>query len=110
MKKRYSLFLPLILFVVLYACTAEPNTDWKVKIENKTRDNLVCVLGYNYPDLSLSFIDKKAILAKGEQFEIEVCRSKVIEHIGLMQKRECGISTIKDGNMLMLIVFDKINW
>ena len=105
-------FVCLILFSVFIACKSGSSDENKIRIENKTNKNIACVLGYNYPDLSLGFINKKALFSKTELHDSYVLSSeveqgskpKVIDTLGLC-KKEVWDNTIKH-SMLMLFVFD----
>jgi len=67
--------------------------------------NVVCLLGYNYPDLSFGFTSKEAIMAKMKMFEISANQTKEIDTLGLCD-REVWDDKIKH-SMLMLFVLDK---
>ena len=96
----------LFIFSLYFARCTQSSTDvGKVKVENKLTKNTVCILGYNYPDLSFKFTSKQAIMAKVSQFEIDANQDKTIDTIGLC-KKEVWDDKIKH-SMLMLFVFDK---
>lgn len=100
-----------LLFIVTFSlllagCKSSSTTDDNIRISNKTDKNIVCLLGYNYPDLSFNFTSKQAILAKMDKFEVDGGQSKAIDTLGLCNK-EIWDKHIKDGSMLMLFVFDK---
>ena len=105
-------FVCLLLFSFFLACKSGSSDENKIRIENKTNKNVVCVLGYNYPDLSLNFIDKKAVFSKTELHDSYVLSNeveqggtpKVIDTLGLC-KKSVWDNTIKH-SMLMLFVFD----
>jgi hypothetical protein len=110
MKK--SLFFIGVISLLIVGCKSNSPGGDNIKIENKFNKNIICVLGYNYPNLSLDFINKKALQAKTElhdsyvmSSEIEVGTTKVIDTLGLCNK-EIWNKTIKH-SMLMLFVFDK---
>lgn len=92
--------------LLLIGCKRNSATDDNVRISNKTSKNIVCLLGYNYPDLSFSFTNKQVVLAKMDKFEVDGGQSKAIDTLGLCNK-EIWDKHIKDGSMLMLFVFDK---
>ncbi len=101
--KKLSLFF--IAFSLLIAgCKSNAAAD-KVKIKNTTDKNLVCVLGYNYPDLTFSFTSKQALLAKMDLLGVGAGQTKEIDTLG-MCKQEVWDNNIKH-SMLMLMVFDK---
>ena|ERR1700739_2629105 len=100
------LFCFIAVSLLLIGCKSNSATDDNVRISNKTNKNIVCLLGYNYPDLSFNFTNKQAVLAKMDKFEIDGGQSKAIDTLGLCNK-EIWDKHIKDGSMLMLFVFDK---
>jgi len=93
-------FLPVLIF----GCNNSSTSLDKVKIENKLNKSIVCVLGYNYPDLNLGFINKQSVLTN-IKFEINAGQTKELDTLGLCQKATWD-KYIKH-NMLMLFVFDK---
>jgi hypothetical protein len=104
MKTLITCLVTLTLLIA--GCKSNSAADDNVKISNKTNKNIVCLLGYNYPDLSFSFTNKQAVLAKLDKFEVDGGQSKAIDTLGLCNK-EIWDKHIKDGSMLMLFVFDK---
>jgi hypothetical protein len=99
-KSFYCLFL---IVVIMVACKSNSG-DNKVRIENKLNKNIVCVLGYNYPDLNLAFINKQVIVGDMGRFQVLKGQTRIIDTIGLCDK-EVWDKTIKH-NMLMLFTFD----
>ena len=95
----------LILFSAFVACKSGASDNDKVKIENKTSKPIVCVLGYNYPELTLGFISKEALQNKSGLLSVDAIQTKEIDTLGLC-KKETWDNTIKH-SMLMLFVFDK---
>jgi hypothetical protein len=103
LKKLFSSALLLSLFI--YGCSNSPQSDDKVKIENKLHKNIVCILGYDYPNLKLDFTNKQFLLANCNRFEIDTGKINAIDTLGLC-KKDVWNTYIKH-NMLMLFVFDK---
>ncbi|HTB06205.1 MAG TPA: hypothetical protein VK806_04565 [Bacteroidia bacterium] len=91
--------------IFLFSCTQSSMDDGKVRVVNKLGKNTVCILGYNYPDLSFGFVSKQDIISKMNQFEVDTNQNKEIDTLGLC-KKEVWDSKIKH-SMLMLFVFDK---
>lgn len=101
MKKLFLLFITSSIFIV--ACNDGSSAGGNVKIENKFNKNIICILGYNYPDLTFSFTSKQAVL--NNKFEIPASQVKEIDTLALCKKDNWD-KTIKH-SMLMLFVFDK---
>ena len=93
------------LSLLLFSCTQSSTDDGKVRVVNKLGKNTVCILGYNYPDLSFGFVSKQTIMTKINQFGVDTNQNKEIDTLGLC-KKEIWDSKIKH-SMLMLFVFDK---
>jgi hypothetical protein len=105
MRAKSILFSLFILFFFLLSCNQPGVESGKVKVVNKLNRNIVCLLGYNYPDLSFGFTSKQSVMAKANQFEIGVNQNKEVDTLGLCKKKVWD-SNIKH-SMLMLFVFDK---
>ncbi len=103
MKKL--LLCTVVFSLLLNGCTTNQSLDNHVKITNKLQKNIVCIVGYNYPDLSFKFTSKQAVMASGDKFEIAAGQEKVIDTLGLCNK-ETWDKYIKK-SMLMVFVFDK---
>ena len=88
----------------MFGCNTTSTDNAKVRIENKLNKNIVCVLGYNCPDLNLAFINKQVIVGDIGRFNIPKGQTRIIDTIGLCDK-EVWDKTIKH-NMLMLFTFD----
>jgi hypothetical protein len=91
--------------VIIIACKSGSSGENKIKIENKTNKAIVCVLGYNYPDLTLEFTNKQDLQTKESLLNVDGAQTKEIDTLGLC-KKEVWDNTIKH-SMLMLFVFDK---
>lgn len=102
MKRFFLLFT--LFFAALIGCESNSANN-KVKVENTTNKNLICVLGYNYPDLTFSFTNKQALLSKSNLLTVDAGQTKEIDTLGFC-KKEVFDSNIKH-SMLMLMVFDK---
>jgi hypothetical protein len=89
----------------MIGCKNNSSLKGKVIIANKLHKNIVCFLGYNYPDLKLNFTNKQKILANLKRFEIDTDQSNEVDTIGLCQKGLWN-KYIKQ-NLLMLFVFDR---
>ncbi|MGP8217505.1 MAG: hypothetical protein ACLQQ4_18195 [Bacteroidia bacterium] len=103
MKKLFLYFT--VLSIGIAGCKSNSQGGDKVKIDNKLDKSIVCILGYNYPDLGFKFTSKEAILANSKLFEIAAGQTKEIDTLGLCDK-ETFDKNIKQ-NLLMLFVFDK---
>ena len=102
--KKLLFYIVAFSFLMAGCKSNSPKADG-VRIANKTTKNIVCVLGYNYPDLSFSFTSKQAILAKSELLAIDAGETKAIDTLGLCNQAVWN-NTIQK-SMLMLFVFDK---
>lgn len=100
MKKIF--LLGFIFLLAVSGCKNNSSVNDAVRIENKLHKNIVCILGYNYPDLTLNFIAGKA---NDNRFEIDSGKTIAIDTLGLCNKTTWD-KYIKH-NMLMLFVFDK---
>ncbi len=87
-----------------WGCKPTPASNDNVKIENKLSKNIVCILGYNYPDLTLNFTSTKFLLANTNRFEISPGQTKDIDTLGLCQKNAWDKNIKK--SMLMVFIFD----
>jgi len=101
MKKLFFLIIAVSLFIA--GCKNNSSNGSNAKIENKLNKNIICVLGYNYPDLNLTFTNKQTIL--NNRFDIPAGQTKEIDTLSLCNKAMWD-KTIKH-SMLMLFVFDK---
>jgi len=101
MKRVFSC---IVLFSAFIACKSGSPDENKIRIENKTNKNIICVLGYNYPDLTLGFTSKLVLQAKGNLLNVDASQTKEIDTLGLC-KKSVWDNTIKH-SMLMLFVFD----
>jgi len=99
-----SLWHAVIIVSIFIAGCTNNSTNNKVRIENKLNKNIVCVLGYNYPDLNLAFINKQVIVGDMGRFQVPEGQTRIIDTVGLCDK-EVWDKTIKH-NMLMLFTFD----
>lgn len=96
----------LFLFALMpIGCISDKTQNSHFKIENKLNASIVCLPGYNYPDLSMNFTNKQSILQKLGQFEVEGMKTKEVDTLGLCTK-EVWDKVIKH-SMLMLFVLDK---
>jgi hypothetical protein len=102
--KKLSLFVILLSFFIS-GCKNHSSPNDKIEIENKLDKNIVCILGYNYPDLKLNFTSTQTLLANCSRFEIEAGKINDIDTLGLCNKNVWD-ANIKH-TMLMLFVFDK---
>jgi hypothetical protein len=67
--------------------------------------SIICVFGYNYPDMNLDFTSKAALLADSTLLQIDSNQIKELDTMGL-GKREVWDKYVKQ-SLLMLVVFDK---
>ncbi len=102
MKSKLKIFAAALCFIVI-GCSRRPEGN-KIQIENKLNKNIICLLGYNYPDLTFKFLDKR-ILKNLPQFAVSPKETKAIDTLGLCDKQIWD--THIHYNLLMLFVFDK---
>jgi hypothetical protein len=103
MKQLVLFCISFCLFIV--GCkNNKPSLD-KIKVENKLDKNIVCILGYNYPDLKLNFTNPKTLLADTNLFQIDSNQIKELDTLGLC-KKDTWNKYVKQ-SLLMLFVFDK---
>ena len=103
MKKVFLFSISLLLFID--GCKHDAPVDTKIKIENKLDKKVICILGYNYPDLKLEFTSKQALLADTLLFQIDTNQIKELDTLGLC-KKDTWNKYVKQ-SLLMLFVFDK---
>jgi len=77
----------------------------KIKVDNKLGKKIVCVFGYDYPDTSLNFTSKQALLADTNLLQIDSNQIKELDTVGLC-KKDTWDTHVKQ-SLLMLVVFDK---
>ena len=65
----------------------------------------MCILGYNYPDLSFKFTSKQALVNNNSWFEIDSGQTKAIDTLGLCKKNVWDNYVKK--SLLIVFVFDK---
>jgi hypothetical protein len=103
MKKLFLFFFVFSLFTI--GCKNKTPMDNRIKIQNKLDKKIICVLGYNYPDLKLSFTSKQALLGDTDLFQFDSGQIKELDTLGLCKKDVWDRYVTK--SLLMLIVFDK---
>jgi hypothetical protein len=97
--------LILLFAIIETGCDPEKTQNSHFSIENNLNANIICLPGYNYPDLNMNFTNRQAIILKLGQFEVEAMKTKVVDTLGLCEK-EVWDKVIKH-IMLMLFVLDK---
>jgi hypothetical protein len=100
-----SVLLLLLLSVLHLACNPDQGPNSRFRIENKLNTSIVCMPGYNYPNLNMNFTGKQALLEKLGQYELKSGENKLTDTLGLCNK-EVWDKTIKH-SMLMIFVLDK---
>jgi hypothetical protein len=103
MKKIFLFCFAFFLFTC--GCKNKAHIPYNIKIDNKLGKKIVCVFGYNYPDLSLTFTSKEALLADTNLFQFDSGQIKELDTLGLCKKEVWDKYVTK--SLLMLIVFDK---
>jgi hypothetical protein len=99
------LFSALLFSLFLSGCKTNPPPLTKIRIENKLHKNIVCILGYNYPDLSFKFTSKQALVDNNSWFEIDSGQTKAIDTLGLCKKNVWDNYVKK--SLLIVFIFDK---
>jgi len=95
----------LLFSLLLSGCKTNPPILTKIRIENNLHNNIVCILGYNYPDLSFKFTSKQALVNNNSWFEIDSGQTKAIDTLGLCKKNVWDNYVKK--SLLIVFVFDK---
>jgi hypothetical protein len=103
MKKIFLFSASLFLFIG--GCKNNAHVDTKIKVRNKLDKKVICILGYNYPDLKLDFTSKEALLSDTILFQIDTNQIKELDTLGLC-KKDTWNKYVKQ-SLLMLFVFDK---
>ena len=98
------LFLLCVIFFLI-CCGCKNKSPDRIRVENRLGKKVICVLGYNYPDLKLNFINKKDLLADTDFFLVDTNEVKEVDTLGLC-KKDVWNNYVKQ-SLLMLIVFDK---
>lgn len=95
------------VFVILVFIGCKNNRDMApgIKIRNKLGKRIICIFGYNYPDLGLKFISRGALLADSNLFQFDSGEVKELDTLGLV-KKDVWDKHVKSG-LLELFVFDK---
>lgn len=101
MKKLFLLGIVFSFFIG--GC--KNNSPGKIRVENRLHKKIICILDYNYPDTSLTFTNKQALLADSNRLQIDTNQIKEVDTIGLCKKNVWD-NCVKQ-SLLMLIVFDE---
>jgi hypothetical protein len=101
MKK---IFLSGIMFsLFIWGC--KNNVPDRIKVENRLSKNIICVFGYNYPDLNMNYTSKQALLADSTFLQIDTNQIKELDTLGLC-KKDVWNKHVRQ-SLLMLVIFDK---
>ena len=84
MKKAFFLFI--LFSPLLNACIKTTYEKDKIKVNNKLPEKIICIFGYNYPDLKLNFTSKEALLKDSNLFRVNEEETKTIDTLGLCKK------------------------
>lgn len=104
-KKVVFCFAAFSLLIIGCNVSNTEHKSDKVKINNKMGKNVICVLGYNYPNLGFDFTSKEALLNKSALLTVGVGETKEIDTLGFCNK-EVWDKYIKH-SMIQVMVFDK---
>lgn len=86
-------------------CGCKKNVPDRIKVENRLGKKVICILGYNYPDLDVNFTSKNALLADTGLLQVDTNEIKEIDTLGLC-KKDVWNKYVKQ-SLLMLFVFDE---
>lgn len=102
--KRTLLFCVMV-FLIANGCKNHSSDTMRMKVENKLGKKVICILGYDYPNLKLDFTSKEALLADTNLFLIDTNQIKQLDTLGLC-KKDTWNRYVKQ-SLLMLFVFDE---
>jgi hypothetical protein len=102
---KYIFLFSASLFIFITGCKKHFADEDKIRVENKLNKKIICVLGYNYPDLKLDFTSKQALLDDSCQLQADTGETIIIDTAGLCKKETWNKHVKK--SLLMLFVFDK---
>ena len=105
MNLRKLFIFSVSVFLFISGCKKHLADEDKLRVENKLNKKIVCVLGYNYPDIKLNFTNKKALLEDTDLLQIDTGQTKVIDTTAGLCKKDVWNSCVKQ-SLLMLFVFD----
>jgi len=103
MKKTVLVSVAILLVAV--GCKRHPAAEGNIRVENKLNKKIICILGYNYPNLKLDFTTPHELLADSNLFQVDTNQIKELDTLGLC-KKDTWNKYVKQ-SLLMLFVFDK---
>jgi hypothetical protein len=113
MKKKLMILMLAILPLLAFKCVTKKMRENFVQVNNQLSQNIYCVPSFDYPDTSLSFINKERILANDSIYYLSSKSSKKLFHKTLC-KKDVWDKMIKS-DTIQIFVFEEMllkekNW
>src|ERR1700722_5882791 len=101
--RRYAIIILTVVSSLLldFTCYSDKN---RIEISNKLNKNIMCKIGFDYPNLKIPSGTKELLLAN-PMSEVDTGQTKIVNTLALCEKNVWD-EHVKN-NMLMLFVFDK---
>ncbi len=103
--KKINFLIVLALPLFGFKCITKKMRENFIQIENQMPVNVYCVPSYDYPDTTLSFINKERILANDSIYFIRTLSTKRLFYIDLCREETWNRLVKQDS--LQIFVFDE---